>query len=105
MPKRSINARAVASEIPGIPARAPTPRQRPPGASRGARARAAPLLTNGSQERRVCGVSGTNHGDAEVGDRHETASDRVGVPRPLVEIVALDEQEWGHGNVADAPDL
>ena len=40
-------------------------------------------------ERRVVGILSANDRDAEICDREETATDRVGVAWAVVEVVAL----------------
>src|SRR6266571_1435158 len=54
---------------------------------------------------RVSRILGTNDRDPEIGDRQQASTNRVGVPRTVVDVWALDEQERKHRRVSHPADL
>lgn len=56
-------------------------------------------------ERRVRGVTAPQDSNAELEDRQEGAANGIRMPRPSVEVVALDQQDRSDRLVADLPDL
>jgi hypothetical protein len=104
VPNRSISARAVASEILGIPLNAVTP-----GGGRDRRfARASPLLPDCEAvkpQRRVVGIASANDGNPEIGDREQATPNRMRMAGSLIEVAALDEQKRQDRCISNPPNL